>query len=234
MSRIFLVRHGQASFTAADYDQLSEVGMEQSRLLGEWFDQCGWPVHHVVVGGMKRHLQTAESFFSGYPGNPDWRNHLHRSEQLNEVNHHELFTRWMTAEHPEALAKGAKFGDMTPAEFGTKWPVAILRWLGDLHPQEYAEPWSVFSSRCMSAFDEAAALAKEGENVLVVTSGGVISAICRNILGVSAEQMVRLMWEITNASLTSFVRKGEHYSLTSFNVNSHLDRFGKPELITLK
>jgi broad specificity phosphatase PhoE len=234
MSRIFLVRHGQASFTAADYDQLSEVGMTQSRLLGAWFEQCGWPVHHVVVGGMKRHLQTAESFFSGYPAAPDWHAHLHRSEQLNEVNHHELFTRWMTAEHPEALAKGAKFGDMTPAEFETKWPTAILRWLGDLHPEEYAEPWSVFSRRCMSAFDQAAALAGKGENVLVVTSGGVISAICRNILGISAEQMVRLMWEITNGSVTSFARKGGHYSMTSFNVTSHLDRAGKPELITLK
>ena len=140
----------------------------------------------------------------------------------------------MTAEHPEALANGAKFGDMTPAEFETKWPTAILRWLGDLHPQDYAEPWSVFGSRCMSAFDDAAALAGKGENVLVVTSGGVISAICLSILGVSAEQMVRLMWEITNASVTSFTRKGDHYSLTGFNVNSHLDRLGKPELITIK
>ena len=35
MSRIVLVRHGQASFWAAEYDQLSPLGIEQSRLLGE-------------------------------------------------------------------------------------------------------------------------------------------------------------------------------------------------------
>ena len=32
MSRIYLVRHGQAG-TRADYDTLSDVGLEQSRLL---------------------------------------------------------------------------------------------------------------------------------------------------------------------------------------------------------
>ena len=34
MSRILLVRHGQASLGAADYDQLSDLGEEQSRILG--------------------------------------------------------------------------------------------------------------------------------------------------------------------------------------------------------
>ena len=34
MSTILLVRHGQASFGAADYDNLSPTGHEQSRVLG--------------------------------------------------------------------------------------------------------------------------------------------------------------------------------------------------------
>ena len=34
MSRILLVRHGQASFGADDYDDLSPTGHEQSRVLG--------------------------------------------------------------------------------------------------------------------------------------------------------------------------------------------------------
>lgn len=32
MSAVLLVRHGQASFGAADYDQLSPEGEEQSRI----------------------------------------------------------------------------------------------------------------------------------------------------------------------------------------------------------
>ncbi|MFP2905716.1 histidine phosphatase family protein [Pyxidicoccus sp. 3LFB2] len=35
MGVVYLVRHGQASFGAADYDQLSETGLAQARVLGE-------------------------------------------------------------------------------------------------------------------------------------------------------------------------------------------------------
>lgn len=35
MSELYLVRHAQASFGAANYDQLSDLGHRQSRWLGE-------------------------------------------------------------------------------------------------------------------------------------------------------------------------------------------------------
>ena len=35
MSLLLLVRHGQASWGAADYDDLSPLGVEQSALLGK-------------------------------------------------------------------------------------------------------------------------------------------------------------------------------------------------------
>ena len=37
MGMLYLVRHGQASFGAADYDQLSELGARQCEALGRWF-----------------------------------------------------------------------------------------------------------------------------------------------------------------------------------------------------
>ena len=37
MGNLYLVRHGQASFGAADYDNLSELGHRQSVRLGEYF-----------------------------------------------------------------------------------------------------------------------------------------------------------------------------------------------------
>ena len=37
MSMLHLVRHGQASFGADDYDKLSELGWQQSRRLGEYW-----------------------------------------------------------------------------------------------------------------------------------------------------------------------------------------------------
>jgi broad specificity phosphatase PhoE len=45
MGNLYLVRHGQASFGAADYDQLSELGQRQSVRLGEYFagNRCNGP-----------------------------------------------------------------------------------------------------------------------------------------------------------------------------------------------
>jgi len=37
MGTLYLVRHGQASFGAADYDNLSELGHKQSARLGEYW-----------------------------------------------------------------------------------------------------------------------------------------------------------------------------------------------------
>ena len=41
MAELVLVRHGQASFGAADYDKLSDLGWRQSRWLGEYFAERG-------------------------------------------------------------------------------------------------------------------------------------------------------------------------------------------------
>ena len=43
MSVLLLVRHGQASWGAADYDVLSDLGHEQSRLLAKVFKEAGEP-----------------------------------------------------------------------------------------------------------------------------------------------------------------------------------------------
>ena len=47
MAAIYLVRHGQASFGAADYDQLSARGEQQAQLLGQWLKDCHLPVEKV-------------------------------------------------------------------------------------------------------------------------------------------------------------------------------------------
>ena len=41
MGTLYLVRHGQASFGAADYDNLSELGHRQAVRLGEYWRERG-------------------------------------------------------------------------------------------------------------------------------------------------------------------------------------------------
>ena len=58
MGTLYLVRHGQASFGAADYDNLSELGHRQSVRLGEYWRERGMTFDAVITGTLKRHRQT--------------------------------------------------------------------------------------------------------------------------------------------------------------------------------
>ncbi len=58
MGTLYLVRHGQASFGAADYDQLSPLGRLQSQRLGAWLRVQGLRFDAVLTGTLRRHAQT--------------------------------------------------------------------------------------------------------------------------------------------------------------------------------
>src|SRR3546814_10473498 len=59
MGAIYLIRHGQASFGAVDYDKLSKRGVEQAAVLGQALAARGVKPDVVICGGMLRHRETA-------------------------------------------------------------------------------------------------------------------------------------------------------------------------------
>jgi len=60
MPTLILIRHAQASFGAADYDELSPLGHEQSRALGQALKALEIVPDAVCLGAQKRHRQTLE------------------------------------------------------------------------------------------------------------------------------------------------------------------------------
>ena len=61
MSKILFIRHGQASFMKRDYDQLSELGLEQARQLGLFFKSQGININQAYSGTLLRQQQTAQA-----------------------------------------------------------------------------------------------------------------------------------------------------------------------------
>jgi broad specificity phosphatase PhoE len=59
MSRLFLVRHGQASFLERNYDKLSPKGEEQARILGEYWAGLNLAFDRVYSGPRVRQRETA-------------------------------------------------------------------------------------------------------------------------------------------------------------------------------
>src|SRR5262249_6459440 len=66
MSNLYVVRHGQASFFAENYDQLSPLGELQSRLLGEYWAARGVVFDEVFIGPCQRHVDTARLVGEAY------------------------------------------------------------------------------------------------------------------------------------------------------------------------
>jgi broad specificity phosphatase PhoE len=65
MAELILVRHGQASFGAENYDKLSELGWRQSRWLGEYFAERGASFDRVIRGSLRRHDETLRGIGEG-------------------------------------------------------------------------------------------------------------------------------------------------------------------------
>ena len=65
MGTLYLVRHGQASLGAEDYDHLSPLGRQQSVRLGEYFRQKGLHFETVLTGTLRRQVQTYAGICEG-------------------------------------------------------------------------------------------------------------------------------------------------------------------------
>ncbi|MGB5131312.1 MAG: histidine phosphatase family protein, partial [Steroidobacteraceae bacterium] len=62
MSRVYLVRHGQAAFGSDDYDRLTETGIAQCRQLARHWRAIGRHVDLVYCGTLRRQRESAEAF----------------------------------------------------------------------------------------------------------------------------------------------------------------------------
>ena len=62
MSRVYLVRHGQAAFGTDDYDRLTETGIAQCRQLARHWRAIGRHVDLVYSGTLRRQRDSAEAF----------------------------------------------------------------------------------------------------------------------------------------------------------------------------
>ncbi|MBW2637178.1 MAG: histidine phosphatase family protein, partial [Deltaproteobacteria bacterium] len=85
MSYLFFVRHGQGTLDGGHYDQLSELGRVQSRMLGEVWAARDFKIDHVYSGTQKRHRQTAETVAASYETNGLKFPEITKDERFNEI-----------------------------------------------------------------------------------------------------------------------------------------------------
>ena len=207
MPKIIFVRHGQAQFGQANYDKLSEVGHEQAVALGKALFEQGITIDHWVRGDMVRHAETLKGISQGMRTQVS---HQIVTPDLNEYD----FTGQLNARFVGSKAPAGLHTDRKTHFRALRETLAL--WQNDkiLNPPE---SWAAFETRLKRAQQTIFGL--EGDTILVVSSGGAISKIVANALGVSHAKQVDLQLQIKNASMSTFIysRRTGGFFLNAFN-----------------
>jgi broad specificity phosphatase PhoE len=217
MGELVLIRHGQASFGTDDYDRLSPLGFEQARWLGKYFAARGIGFQRVVCGTMRRHLETLQGIDVGVE--PEWMPSLNEFDFFGLV---EIFLQQNPAYGPVDFAN--------VREFFLALRKALPLWSegGIDNPPE---SWESFQGRIRDSLN--ALITDDVERVLVVSSGGPISALLREVLQLSVRNMMDINLQTANTSITRLQFKKGKARLQSFNGVPHLDTPATSHLITL-
>jgi broad specificity phosphatase PhoE len=216
--KIYLVRHGQASLGAADYDNLSERGHAQAVRLGEYFASRGITFDAVYAGTLRRHAQT----FAGIASSmalPEALPPMALRPGLNEYDSEAVIGAIATPEQIAAM-KSPKTGE------GYKQHFAMLRrgiksWMNEESTPVGMTTYSEFANGVMAVLDEVRA--STAKSILISSSGGPLSSAVAQVLGLSHEAGIELNMRMRNTAVSELLVTPKRCVLLTFNTLPHLD-----------
>jgi broad specificity phosphatase PhoE len=213
MGTLYLVRHGQASFGADDYDRLSDLGRRQSVRLGEYWRERGMAFDAVITGTLTRHRQTWDGIAEGLA--------LSQCDVLPWPGLNEYDSAAVIATiHPEPLAKPD-----TPELYRHHFRLlrdGLAAWMQGRTAPAGMPSYLDFLAGVTTALDHVRAR-HHGAKVLVVSSGGPISTAVGHVLRTPPETTIELNLRLRNTSVTEFAFTPKRHMLVTYNTLPHLD-----------
>lgn len=232
MAELYVVRHGQASFGAANYDKLSELGWQQARWLGQWFTQQGVQFDRLVTGTLVRHTETLAGILQGMQLST---NDVSNGEQssaptdakeiagLNEYDSSVMLKARLGEFSEQDLSKDRRF-------YFRELREALYHWTeAQLQPPNY-QSFIQFRAGVVDGLTQACA--PGAQRVLLVSSGGPISNMVGHVLQTPNRVTVDLNLQTRNASITQFAFSERSLNLMSFNNVPHLLQADRAHAIT--
>lgn len=221
MGTLYLVRHGQASFGADDYDQLSPLGLQQAQRLGAHWLAHGQRFDTVLMGTLRRHAQTLDGIAQGLPGLP-------APQVLPSLDEYDSLAL-IRAIHTEPLQK-----PNTPELYRHHFRLlcdAIAQWMAGVISPQGMPSWEDFSLGVRRVLDQVRRDHAD-QNVLLISSGGPISTAVGEVLGTAPEVTIALNMRIRNSAVTEFSVSPKRLMLQTFNTLPHLHAQEHQALIT--
>ena len=220
MADLLIIRHGQASFGADNYDQLSTLGQRQADLTGEFLSQSGVHFSAAFSGDLSRQRETGERILAQLEGSPS----LVIDPRLNEVQTDEqmaVMTPLLCEQDPRFATLMADMNKDSKS-FQKIIETVFNYWVSPNCQVAGIQSWQEYSAGVVSAFEAARASAESGSTSAIFTSGGTIATIVGHVLGLSADRVYEFYEPVFNCSITRLIFNSRKCSLSTFNDVSHL------------
>lgn len=233
MSIIYFIRHGQASFGEKNYDRLSELGVRQSEILGDYLQQINVRFDRIYCGSLDRQTATARAVIPRLSAPPDAGEPLILSD-FDEYDTYSVFMSYvaeMTSRDPD-MARAVENMFTDPGSFKQVYRDVAKRWVADAERAGMGDSWADFRQRVRSGIERLRSENGAGRCLAVFTSGGPIAAAVQLALDLGDEQAIFLPRLIRNSSISTFLYDDRRFSLSSYNSVAHLELRNDPALIT--
>lgn len=219
MPTLYLIRHGQASFGADDYDVLSPIGHEQAEALGAWFKQEGIIPDLTAHGTLRRQKETLSGILKGLDIDRTPETH----PGLNEYDFSALLNaKYAAGGAPEGMHNDHK------SHFRTL-RTTVAEWQRDEIPNP-PETWGQFTGRVNNAVT---ALTRDGvETVFAVSSGGAISQAVSALLETPGVHQTKMQLQMKNTAITRFIWTPRATYFHGFNETPHITAANADRLLT--
>jgi broad specificity phosphatase PhoE len=226
-----LVRHGQASFFADDYDRLTPLGEQQSRLLGEYWVCRGILFDEVYTGPRSRQQRSAEVTGEVMrAAGLAWPDPV-VVDGLDEFDLDGILHRLA----PDLSRQDAAFATLLERfrqshgdpdrvrTFQTMFEALLLHWQSTPAAELVLESWATFRARVERTLRQIVERPGRSRRAVLFTSGGIIGTATAWALAAPDRTALELSWRLRNSALTEFIFTQNRLTVDSFNGVPHLE-----------
>ena len=239
MGRIFLVRHAQASFLAADYDRLSSTGELQARILGEYWARHKLHFDRVCTGPRVRHQHTEKIVRETYSHNDLSFPMPVVFEEFDEFQGDVVMEKCLPRlceqnSHISELETAVRKANSPPQRhrsYQKLFEAVVTMWVTGELAAEGVESWEMFIARVNRGLSQFLSMAGKSETCAVFTSGGPVAVAVQRAFCLSPQATLQLAWMPRNCSYAEFLFSADRFTLSTFNSFQHLD---DPSLLTYR
>ncbi len=222
MSRIYLVRHGQAAFGTDDYDRLTATGVAQCEQLARHWRVIGRNIDCLFSGTLRRQRDSAAAFARGFADQGGAVLEPRALAGFEEYDHRAL----LDAHDPG----GIRADSQDPREFHRRLTRALMAWTDESIAG--FECYDAFRQRCMTALASLLAATGRGRTAVLFASAGSLAAAMQAALGIGDHDAVRLKLTFYNSGVSCLLWDGETITIESLNTVSHLEHPAFLRMIT--